>query len=91
LSTILFDKFESKSPKDPFEKPYLVVSLNYLNSIYTRKRGLGKMNLTISSWTKGPQEALNKTFAKISLLNDKGNLVPEKEWDKNSKGKEKEV
>ena len=40
------------------------LSSRYLNSIYTRKRGLGKMNLTIQSWTKGPQETLNKTFAK---------------------------
>jgi hypothetical protein len=39
------------------------------------------------SWTKGPQEPLNKTSASIKLFGDDGIEIPMKEWDKNSKQK----
>ena len=62
------------------KKPTLVVTLSYLNSIYTRFKGIGKMTLTITSWTKGPQEALNKTHATLKLTQDNGKEVPPDTW-----------
>ena len=64
----MLDNFEAESSsfkgKDS-SKATAVISLTYLNSIYTRKNGKGRMELTITSWTKAAQEGLNKTFAKV--------------------------
>lgn len=77
-----FEFMEVKKPDKSMSKPLsLIISLNYLNSIYTRKKGIGQMNLTITSWTKGPNEALNKTSANVQLFGDSGVLIDPKKWD----------
>jgi len=62
-------------PKD--KQPKVVIQLNYLNSIYTRKKGLGKLQLLIKSWTTGNGETLNpgSTYAKVKLYDTKGALL----------------
>ena len=58
---------EPPTQKNAGARPTLVVTLSYLNSIYARFKGEGMMTLTITSWTKGPQEALIKTHATLKL------------------------
>jgi hypothetical protein len=87
----MFEADEPPAQKGPAPKPTLVVTLSYLNSIYSRKKGKGRMALTITSWTKGPQEALNKTYATLKLFADDAKEVPPSTWavgeQKNAKAK----
>ena len=65
------------------------MTLSYQNSIYTRKKGEGTLAFTITSWTKGPNEPLDGTFASLKLFADDGKEVPAGAWavneDKNAK------
>lgn len=59
------------------KRPKVVIQLNYLNSIYTRKKGVGKLQLLIKSWTTGNGETLNpgSTYAKVKLYNTDGVVI----------------
>lgn len=55
--------------------PKAIIRLSYLNSIFTRKMGLGKLTFTIKSWTKGSSESLpSNTYAMVKIFDGDGKL-----------------
>jgi hypothetical protein len=71
------DYLESGAKMLTGKVPKMVIELTYLNSIFTQKKGEGKLELLIKSWTKGQGESLNtaNTYAKVKLLDNKGDYV----------------
>lgn len=57
--------------------PRVVIQLDYLNSIYTRKGGEGELSLLIKSWTSGNganmQALPSSTYARVKLYDHDNN------------------
>ena len=74
-------------------KSKLFVTLSYLNNIYTRENGKGKVWLTyqpkrVGNNESGPADDLHGISASFKLLDNDENEVPENKWrTKNSKAK----
>jgi hypothetical protein len=90
-----WEVFDSKSlDKVGSKKPSIMVTLNYLSSIFTKKNGTGNINLLIRSWMQGDEVLPTNTWAKLKFFDADQKEINYQKWqydDKKQKLTQKEI